>query len=97
DDVSQRRQRRAGAVRAAVADPPQDLAVMPLEPSPELGNQPGLADACLAEDGHQLRAPLAGGLVEGGLEHSEIPRATDEMSRGRGRTASRKPDQAPAR
>ena len=53
-----------------------------LERVEELGHQPRLAEPRLPKDGHEVRAPVADGTLEGVLEQLELGSAADERRRG---------------
>ena len=77
-DLAQRPVRDPVAVREAAAGPPVRGWLLAGEQLPELPHEPGLPDARLAEEGHEMRLPLGDGPPERRHEQLELRLAPHE-------------------
>src|SRR5919201_776331 len=78
--LAERPVRSPRSVGEAASGAPQRFRILVGEPFPELARQPRLADAYIAENGHEPRAPLLERRAVGAAEPFELPITADERS-----------------
>ena len=81
DHVGQGRERHTFAVRMRAALAPVDQVRVGVDPCVQLSDEPALADARHADDGHELRRPLLARAVERVEELVELAAPADERGR----------------
>ena len=82
DDLGQRPERGAVAVRETTALTPADHVRLGIDDPPHLVDQPALADTGHADDGDELRDPLVPRSTERVTQQAELDLATDEPRPG---------------